>query len=32
VNNCATASTKTEVIMLRVEPKSIGIRALKHLC
>jgi len=31
MDTCATA-TKTKVVNLRAEPKSIGIRALKHIC
>jgi len=31
VDTCATTTTKTKAVKLRAEPKSIGIRALKHL-
>jgi len=31
VDTCAISTTKTKVVKLRVEPKSIGIRALKHI-
>jgi len=29
---CATTTTKMKVVKLRTEPKSIGIRALEHMC
>jgi len=32
VDTCATPTTKTKLPKLRAEPKSIGIRALKHIC
>jgi len=32
VDTCATTTTKTKVVKLRDEPKSIGIRALEHIC
>jgi len=32
VDTCATTTTKTKVITLRAETKSIGIRALKRMC
>jgi len=34
VDTCATArpTIKTKLPKLRAEPKSIGIRALKHVC
>jgi len=32
VDTCATTTTKTKHPMLRVQPISISIRALKHVC
>jgi len=32
VDTCATTTIKTKVVILRAEPKSIGIRALKPTC
>jgi len=32
LDTCTTTTTTTKVIKLRAAPKSIGIRALKHIC
>jgi len=32
VDTCATTTTKAKLPKLRAEPKSTGIRALKHVC